>query len=552
MNNETSRHPGNIKVKFFEYYGNNCYWEAFGEFSESDVHHQYGIVFKTPAYRETQITQPVKVFVQLFRPKDKCVSDPKEFYYKPNPTSGLKRPRVESIEFIPTVVRSHEPSSQENSSSSMGSAQQSSCSQQSFGRKNTRNDHNQNELVESTMFQDKLPSYFGSFSTSQLNLTSNDFNGLLECSAEDFYSFLDINIDNNACKLQTDSVSTNTEAFHRSPSDDNCSLLDKLKVLIRLFKNNFDSDKLHEMMMVLIETQKETGENILLDCIEYGTIDEIRDVVLILVKYKLMDVLKSVNDLDQNCFHLLIIAGCSSLLKVFLNLGVDVNQADVNGQTPLHLAVLHNDQDSLKELLDRANRIRLDEVDDDGFTPLHLAVKQANVEFVKLLVKAGADVSKRSLTTGTNALQIAVTAKAVNMDLVKYLIECDEQLLHQQNFTGLNALQLASSSERPNDVTRYLENFYQESYITTHANEDDNTDSESDNENPDDEIPEPMFDERCLKELSGIFDVNDGWKGVLMLMGQEDKIIEYENDPSPSRSLFNHIEVSISSASLDF
>jgi Rel/ankyrin family protein len=48
-----------IQVRFFETddkdpHG-NVVWEANGHFTPSDVHHQYGIVLKTPAYRNQQI-----------------------------------------------------------------------------------------------------------------------------------------------------------------------------------------------------------------------------------------------------------------------------------------------------------------------------------------------------------------------------------------------------------------------------------------------------------------------------------------------------------------
>lgn len=52
----------NIKVRFFEEDdAGNLIWEDFGEFSEIDVHHQYGISFKTPAYRSQNISTDVEV-----------------------------------------------------------------------------------------------------------------------------------------------------------------------------------------------------------------------------------------------------------------------------------------------------------------------------------------------------------------------------------------------------------------------------------------------------------------------------------------------------------
>jgi len=40
-------------------------------------------VFKTPPYRDTSITEPVNVFLQLHRPSSGDLGDPKPFMYRP-------------------------------------------------------------------------------------------------------------------------------------------------------------------------------------------------------------------------------------------------------------------------------------------------------------------------------------------------------------------------------------------------------------------------------------------------------------------------------------
>ncbi|XP_050343891.1 nuclear factor NF-kappa-B p110 subunit isoform X2 [Nymphalis io] len=73
----------NIKIRFFELDENgDRVWTADASFPQSDVHHQYGIVFKTPAYSDPKITSDVKVLVELVRPSDGRTSEPREFTYK--------------------------------------------------------------------------------------------------------------------------------------------------------------------------------------------------------------------------------------------------------------------------------------------------------------------------------------------------------------------------------------------------------------------------------------------------------------------------------------
>ncbi|XP_071389837.1 transcription factor p65 isoform X2 [Centroberyx affinis] len=68
-----------IEVRFFQ-----DSWEGKGTFSQADVHRQVAIVFRTPAYRDTNLTKPVSVKMQLRRPSDREVSEPMDFQFLPS------------------------------------------------------------------------------------------------------------------------------------------------------------------------------------------------------------------------------------------------------------------------------------------------------------------------------------------------------------------------------------------------------------------------------------------------------------------------------------
>ncbi|KAL5018885.1 hypothetical protein ScPMuIL_004607 [Solemya velum] len=73
-----------IDVRFVEQDDDgNTLWESYGNFGPFDVHRQYAIVFKTPQYRNTNIDKAVNVLIMLQRKSDKEVSDPKSFTYYP-------------------------------------------------------------------------------------------------------------------------------------------------------------------------------------------------------------------------------------------------------------------------------------------------------------------------------------------------------------------------------------------------------------------------------------------------------------------------------------
>uniref|UniRef100_A0A1A9WBI7 RHD domain-containing protein n=1 Tax=Glossina brevipalpis TaxID=37001 RepID=A0A1A9WBI7_9MUSC len=72
-----------ISIRFFEEKDDQIIWEAYGDFQHTDVHKQTAITFKTPRYHKLDITEPVKVFIQLKRPSDGITSEALPFQYVP-------------------------------------------------------------------------------------------------------------------------------------------------------------------------------------------------------------------------------------------------------------------------------------------------------------------------------------------------------------------------------------------------------------------------------------------------------------------------------------
>jgi hypothetical protein len=76
----THTHSDHIRVTFTE---PSSGWTADGQFTAADVHEQILIIFRTPAYHTTNITEKKVVEMRLFRTSDEIWSAPIEFVYLP-------------------------------------------------------------------------------------------------------------------------------------------------------------------------------------------------------------------------------------------------------------------------------------------------------------------------------------------------------------------------------------------------------------------------------------------------------------------------------------
>ncbi|XP_030763654.1 embryonic polarity protein dorsal-like isoform X2 [Sitophilus oryzae] len=72
-----------IEIHFFEMENDKRVWSAKADFQPSQVHKQHAIWFKTPRYKTLDVTEPVKVFIQLYRPSDQVTSEPLPFELLP-------------------------------------------------------------------------------------------------------------------------------------------------------------------------------------------------------------------------------------------------------------------------------------------------------------------------------------------------------------------------------------------------------------------------------------------------------------------------------------
>ncbi|RZF33783.1 hypothetical protein LSTR_LSTR014477 [Laodelphax striatellus] len=72
-----------ISVRLYEELNNQIVWEGQCDFQTTDVHKQVAITFRTPRYKNIDVTEPILVQIQLVRPSDKAASEPLPFQLTP-------------------------------------------------------------------------------------------------------------------------------------------------------------------------------------------------------------------------------------------------------------------------------------------------------------------------------------------------------------------------------------------------------------------------------------------------------------------------------------
>ncbi|KAJ8119646.1 hypothetical protein ONZ43_g3450 [Nemania bipapillata] len=94
----------------------------------------------------------------------------------------------------------------------------------------------------------------------------------------------------------------------------------------------------------------------------------------------------------------------SALTRLLAENGAKMDDV-VEGQTLLHMAI-GEDLELLKTLLEFRKVININAVNSHGYTALHYAIFESNIEYLKILIRAGADVNTQC-PDGTTPLHIA-------------------------------------------------------------------------------------------------------------------------------------------------
>lgn len=163
------------------------------------------------------------------------------------------------------------------------------------------------------------------------------------------------------------------------------------------------------------------------------------------------------NDFGQTALHLAVLIGQARIVRWLLVAGATPGVRDIEGNTPLHLACLHQQNECAKQLLTPLSQAELqqqqpkppapkqdlDQWNFNGKRCVHIAAETTNIEMLRYLVSAGADINSREGKGGFTPLHIAV--ENGSEPTANFLLdECPKLRLEAVTYGGLTAYQLAA------------------------------------------------------------------------------------------------------------
>ena len=215
---------------------------------------------------------------------------------------------------------------------------------------------------------------------------------------------------------------------------------------VGLYDNTTDGPSIFQWTHDSVFSQDKDGDT----CLHIGLILGELNLVTALINTALSPRCLSIrNNLSQTPLHLAVLTNLISAVRRLIVGGAEIDSRDRNGNTALHLACANGYWSIAATLLEpvRYHETKLNTnyeipyqkipqnleiANYDGKTVLHLAVMNGHYDIVKLLIDKRADINARDGKTGRTILHEACLDG--NLDLVKYLLSCKKCNINARAF----------------------------------------------------------------------------------------------------------------------
>ncbi|XP_013359536.1 PREDICTED: nuclear factor NF-kappa-B p100 subunit [Chinchilla lanigera] len=416
-----------IEVRFYEDDENG--WQAFGDFSPTDVHKQYAIVFRTPPYHKMKIERPVTVFLQLKRKRGGDVSDSKQFTYYPlvEDKEEVQRKRRKALPTFsqPFGGGSHMGGGAGGSAGGYGGAGGGGGGLGFFP----------SSLAYSPYAAGAAPTgcYPGGGGGAQMA----------------------------GVGAAAGPPRREPEAPSPAERDYGARLLGLARREARALLDygvTADPRALLAGQRHLLTARDENGDTPLHLAIIHGQTAVIEQIAHIIYHAQHLGVANLTNHLHQTPLHLAVITGQTRVVSFLLQVGADPALLDRHGDSAMHLALRAGvgAPDLLRALLQSGAAAvpqLLHMPDFEGLYPVHLAVRARSPECLDLLVDSGAEVEAAERQGGRTALHLATEME--ELGLVTHLVTKLHANVNARTFAGNTPLHLAAGLGSPT-LTRLL------------------------------------------------------------------------------------------------
>ncbi|XP_054997664.1 nuclear factor NF-kappa-B p105 subunit isoform X2 [Sorex araneus] len=407
-----------IQIRFYEEQENGGVWEGFGDFSPTDVHRQFAIVFKTPKYRDVTITKPASVFVQLRRKSDLETSEPKPFLYYPE---------IKDKEEVQRKRQKLMPNFSDNFGGGPGAGPGGMYG--GGGGSGTGG----------TGPGYGFPPYgFATYGGITFHAGAAKSSAGMKHEAADTPCE---RVPGGGCEQGDDteaapvpcaaeatagsgSQGRGDEGARRCPAEvqegptqglDALFLEKALQLAKRHANALFNYAVTGDVKMLLAEqrhlatVQDESGDSVLHLAIIHLHAQLVKDLLEVTAGLVCEDLVNLRNNLYQTPLHLAVLTEQPDVVEALLGAGADPGLLDRSGDSALHLAAKAGLDQVLSVLLRHQGAgPLLDLPNGDGLTALHAAVLSDSLPCLLLLLAAGADVDAQERKAGRTALHLAV------------------------------------------------------------------------------------------------------------------------------------------------
>ncbi|EHB13915.1 Nuclear factor NF-kappa-B p105 subunit [Heterocephalus glaber] len=415
-----------IQIRFYEEEENGGIWEGFGDFSPTDVHRQFAIVFKTPKYKDINITKPASVFVQLRRKSDLETSEPKPFLYYPE---------IKDKEEVQRKRQKLMP----NFSDSFGGG---------YGFP-----HYGFPTYGGVAFHPGTTKSTTGMKHETVNTEcDHDPAGCEACEDGEVIIAPELEEEAGAPSPGTHRAPL-TGAVRREDEGtrfpDNLFLEKALQLAKRHANALFDYAVTGDVKMLLAvqrhltAVQDENGDSILHLAVIHLHAQLVRDLLQVTAGVISEDIINMRNDLYQTPLHLAVITKQEDVVEDLLQAGADLSLLDRLGNSALHLATKEG-QDGILSILLKHRKAPplLDHPNREGLNAIHIAVTSNSLPCLLLLVAAGANVNAQEQKSGRTALHLAVEQD--NVSLAGCLLLEGEAHVDSTTYDGTTALHIAA------------------------------------------------------------------------------------------------------------